>query len=187
MFDDTTEVKTRLRGLAAGDAEHSPGYEVVSVRPEHLLLLRHANVSDVGSYTGTSGLDAKRPFGNSDIQADMLELLLPEEWAAARAASDDGEAEECLRVSCERDLDRLLDELRGVLQVSLGVLRFEEGVYRRPKYHHAGGVTRGWGYLPGRCDVPDPRRLRQVPQASMLWSSIALPAPAAGCAPASEP
>lgn len=139
MFDDNAGTRNMMERMAAKDEGHLSGYEVVSVRPEHLILLRNANVSDAGSYTGTPGLDPKRPFGNSDIEADMLELLLPDLYARYRSELDTGDedlAEEMLG-GLREDFRRLLAELTGVLQVCLDNQSFETGVFRRPRYSFA--------------------------------------------------
>ncbi len=43
---------------------------------EHVLLLRHANISfDSSREWGSPGIDCKRPFGNSDMVSDAARLL----------------------------------------------------------------------------------------------------------------
>ena len=64
-----------------------------SEKEKHLRLLANAffdNLEIDGSEYGGIGLDSKRPFGNSDVEGDMLEILDIE--------VDDGNDDDDLRV-----------------------------------------------------------------------------------------
>jgi len=42
---------------------------------DHLKLLRHAYVGWDGTEYGAAAIDCKRPYGNSDVEADVCRLL----------------------------------------------------------------------------------------------------------------
>lgn len=95
---------------------------------QHVALLRRANVrwSD-GAYDGSPEIDAKRPFGNSDVVSDVAEII-----GIEKSEADDGETywpkgtrERCLA---------LYKTLAEALQVVLASGSFEPGVYVADEY-----------------------------------------------------
>jgi hypothetical protein len=62
----------------------------MELKPDDMLKLEKAffNALQRNNYEyGGIGIDCKRPFGNSDVEADILEML------DAKPEGDDGEAE----------------------------------------------------------------------------------------------
>jgi hypothetical protein len=110
------------------DEERSPfetwieieGAHDFEVTPAHIALLRHARTGWQGHrFAGSPGLDRKRPFGNSDVFADMARIV-----DARDDGSYDGDDEE--------RYDRLQGELGLVLEIVLQWGSFEPGHYARP-------------------------------------------------------
>ena len=45
------------------------------LKEDHLTLLKHACVSNISCEFGAPGIDCKRPFGNSDVIGDMIDIM----------------------------------------------------------------------------------------------------------------
>jgi hypothetical protein len=96
-----------------------------TVTDDHLLLLRRAHVTWDDWEFGAPGIDPKRPYGNSNVFADIAEILgVPlSEWA-------DGDDEE-LTPDAEWRFLRLHVETGIALQIGLATGEFRTGRYVR--------------------------------------------------------
>lgn len=102
-----------------------------TVKQKHLKLLQHLVITSYDEY-GTPSVDGKRPFGNSDIDRDMLEILGvvdKERWYEL-----DDKQRSMLREVCE--LDKLFKELRVCLQILTVNLCISEGLYEASEYDY---------------------------------------------------
>ena len=95
--------------------------QTFELRAEHVKLLRAANVTWYEIETGAPAIDGKRPYGNSDVAGDVIDLM---DW---KADPDD--------VTPRQDREdrakamQLHDETKTALQVVLSTGSFEPGVY----------------------------------------------------------
>lgn len=101
--------------------------------PEHILLLRNAYVSWHDAETGAPSIDPKRPYGNSDVEGDVLNLLkeFPDDPGDETREAQFTEAQ-------LRKAAKLHKETEMALQVVLSTGCFEPGVYEAERY------TRDW-------------------------------------------
>lgn len=98
----------------------------IKITEAHLKLAQRMYV-DWDSYEyGAPAIDCKRPYGNSDVEKDILEILgLP--------YPEDGELPEHLS-----DYARQIhEEMRDVLQVCLQLQKFEVGTYELGEDYNA--------------------------------------------------
>lgn len=105
------------------------GKKTFTVKQKHLKLLQHLVITSYDEY-GTPSVDVKRPFGNSDIDRDMLTILGvvdKERWYDLT-----NEQRSMLREVCE--LDKLFKELRVCLQILTENLGISEGLYEASEY-----------------------------------------------------
>ena len=100
--------------------------QVFNLTEGHVRLLRRAYISSFVSDSGHAhiGLSQKRPFGNSDIESDIAEILgeVPE------GSTDECGLSEEMRV---RMMRVLITEVPIALQVVLSSGSFEPGEYER--------------------------------------------------------
>ncbi len=100
------------------------------VTEAHIKLLARANIGWCDyAYDGAPGFDPKRPFGNSDVPRDILEITQPER-AAAMTEEDwddwyDGD---------HSDLMTLFYELGFVTQIAIALVG--QGVLMEPGPYH---------------------------------------------------
>lgn len=86
---------------------------------DHIKLLRAMNVREED---GSPCVDAKRPYGNSDIEPDICKLL---GW---QMAGDDGDGP-CWSSVQRKEAWRLHSETPRALQIVLRMGAFDPGVY----------------------------------------------------------
>lgn len=91
---------------------------------EHVTLLRHAVVSWEDCEFGAPAIDCKRPYGNSDVIGDMVELLEVE-------GHRDQWGEDMISDADTFHLIELHRELETALQIVLGCGTFHPGRYVR--------------------------------------------------------
>lgn len=102
----------------AGDMRYVTGF---TITPDHLLLLRNMQVGWSWGEYGAPCISPKRPYGNSDVPADIARIL---GWQR----DDDGLPERAARIHAEMGV---------VLQIVLTTLSFRAGRYtRRNPYMH---------------------------------------------------
>lgn len=87
------------------------------LKPEHLLLLKNANVQMQDVETGAPEIDPKRPYGNSFVAGDVAEIL--------------GRDRPEYRSQESTDLLRIHYETLEALQIILQLQTFEPGIYRQ--------------------------------------------------------
>lgn len=107
------------------------------VTSEHLKLLRRAYIGWDDCEFGAPAIDAKRPYGDSNVLADMAEILgIDAEADRVRwnhinnSHLDEGEFSDPL----EDHLTRLHAETGIVLQIGVTTEEFEPGRYVREQY-----------------------------------------------------
>jgi len=102
--------------------EHIQRFTVID---EHLRLLRRAYISWNEGEFGAPGINSKRPYGNSNVFADIAEILgVPDsEWI------DEGDGEPTL--DAEWRFLRLHVETAIALQIGLATGEFRTGQYVR--------------------------------------------------------
>jgi hypothetical protein len=110
-----------------------PKQTIFEIKKEHLMLLKNMYVGWSNCEYGAPEIDPKRPFGNSDVIGDMIEIFKPFEV-------QDGLfkltllGEEYYLVGHNKKLhevlDRLYRETQTVLQIALNTLQFKTGKYR---------------------------------------------------------
>lgn len=116
-----------------------------NLRPEHLKLMSKFSVGWNDCEFGAPEIDPKRPYGNSDVYQDMIEILgfkelregvyeftlFGEKWILKGEDKYniylDGKDEEKL---CGK-LRELHEETEKALSVCLSALSFDEGMYER--------------------------------------------------------
>lgn len=100
---------------------------------EHLKLLQRMYVGwNDSAYDGAPGVGLKRPYGNSDVEGDVIEIL---GWDDSVYANGDDRPEELV----ERAL-ALHRETEIALQIVLTTRSFQPGTYVRPETYD----TRTW-------------------------------------------
>jgi hypothetical protein len=122
------------------------------VRPEHIKLMRRMCVDWDDCEFGAPEIDPKRPYGNSDVLQDIVEILGVKEFKDERFANSDsetnmfvmslygkeyllkGEDKYNLALNDEEalcdELNKLHREMQKVLQIVLSAGRIEAGTYR---------------------------------------------------------
>jgi len=105
-----------------------------TVTGEHLKLLRRAYVSWDYCEFGAPEIDAKRPYGNSDVIGDIAEILDPDGLAAVYG---DDDALDRYRDEMDERFSRIHAETALVLSIALFTGKFEAGRYVREKYSPA--------------------------------------------------
>lgn len=105
-----------------------------TVTDEHLALLRRMFI-DHNDYLelGAPSVNAKRPYGNSGIYGDLVEILdiQPEE------IDEDGDPR--LSETQQQRLDQVHHEMTIALQILTNDLSIETGTYTRPDPYDALG------------------------------------------------
>lgn len=96
------------------------------ITDEHLTLLRSMYVGWCGDEFGAPEIDPKRPYGNSDVVGDVVELL---DWHLVDFDSNDDPA-----VAMSERATELHHETQTALQVVLRVGEFKSGSYVADKY-----------------------------------------------------
>lgn len=107
------------------------------VTERHLRLLRNTYVRWDYVEFGAPAIDSKRPYGNSDVYGDMVELVFAEEARAAHPHLDEQEAYQEYANARRPELDRLHAESGLALQIALTTGEFRAG-------HYVLGAGIGW-------------------------------------------
>lgn len=94
-----------------------------TVTEDHLKLLRAAYVDWQDMEFGAPAIDPKRPYGNSDVTADIARIL------GEPVPEDDDGAEDWFDAN---RLTRLHRETQTVLQIAISTGAFATGTYTRP-------------------------------------------------------
>ena len=110
-----------------------------TVTEDHLKLLRHAWVDwDQGEGYGAPGINPKKPYGNSDVERDIAEILeAPDsdwEWVEIEVGFPPPGARERvkdLRPEAAERFTRLHAETAIALQIVLATGEFRPGRYTR--------------------------------------------------------
>lgn len=97
---------------------------------EHLALLRKMYVGWCGDEYGAPEINPKRPYGNSDVAGDIIEIL---EWVDGDLDEDDEEEffeSEEYEILCKR-AELIHSQTQIALQIILIMGKFEAGNYVR--------------------------------------------------------
>lgn len=94
---------------------------------QHLTLLNHAYVRWDDCETGAPAIDCKRPYGNSYVEGDVLEILYGQDVVETWTADNDGELPE----DKVAEAMRLHAETETALQIVLCTMSFKTGTYRK--------------------------------------------------------
>lgn len=97
-----------------------------TLTPEHVALLRAANVQRDGSEFGAPCIDPKMPYGDSDVLTSMRNILGRENIECPHCAGLFGEDDE--------ELTELHRETETALQVVLATGSFAPGEYEASDY-----------------------------------------------------
>lgn len=104
--------------------------DVFVIRKDHLKLLKRMFVGWQDCETGAPAINPKRPYGNSDVEYDIVEIL---GWRP------DGGHENCdvgeYHYKVIERAQKIHREMELVLQICLCTQSFEEGTYvKQDKY-----------------------------------------------------
>lgn len=91
------------------------------ITEEHLKLLKRMYVSWWDCDYGAPSIDCKRPYGNSDVEEDICEILGKEK--------NDVDYESEYLTKYSKYASKLHNEMQTVLQICLSLLTFEVGEY----------------------------------------------------------
>ena len=122
------------------------------IKSAHLTLLKRANVDWDDCEFGAPCIDPKRPYGNSSVYQDMIEILgLKEikdgiykfkldktEWLLKGEDKYNIYLEGTDEEKLLKKLDNLHKELKTVLQICLVTQKFETGKYETEEYDYDG-------------------------------------------------
>lgn len=92
----------------------------------HIKLLRSMYVESHPDPNGSPCINQKRPYGNSDVEADIARIL---EWSMVETRSG-----EDITVEQAEAAGRIHSEMSTVLQIVLATGSFESGVYVADDY-----------------------------------------------------
>jgi len=118
------------------------------VKAEHLKLLQRFVVCWQDCEFGAPEIDPKRPYGNSDVHQDMLEVLgfeelkegiykfklFGKEWLLKGEDKYNIYLEGADEEKLIEELDKLHKETETALQICLDAQSFETGFYEAEKY-----------------------------------------------------
>jgi hypothetical protein len=119
---------------------------IFEVKKEHLALLKNMSVGWQNCEFGAPEIDPKRPYGNSNVLQDMIEIFgvkeINEELFYFELFGEQfkiiGEDKFNLELEGQDTLIRVLNELHRetetVLQIALQTGMFKEGKYKIKKY-----------------------------------------------------
>lgn len=97
-----------------------------TVTEDHLKLARQMNISyDAYAEYGAPCVDPKRPYGNSNVEGDIAEIL---GWELF----EDADGDRHLSAEQRDAAERMHREMETVLQILVRQLAIEPGEYRRP-------------------------------------------------------
>lgn len=120
--------------------------KLFEIKPEHLKLLQQARTGWDDCEFGAPEIDPKRPYGNSNVYQDMIEILglkkvkngiykfqlNKREWLLK------GEDENNIDLDEENELTDILfklhKDLETVLQICLSTQKFETGRFEADEY-----------------------------------------------------
>ena len=122
--------------------------QTFTLKPEHIELLSRAYVSWDDCEFGAPEINPKRPYGNSDVYQDMLEILGLKElrsgvfefklFSKKWLLKGEDKYNIYLEGADEEDLIEKLDELHKELKIALQIVlstkSFMLGVYEAEKY-----------------------------------------------------
>lgn len=95
---------------------------------DHIKLLRHAYVGWNDCETGAPEIDPKRPYGNSDVNLDIHEILTGESVGMADSNREGLTDKEMEKYTI------LHRETEEALQIILSTGRFQPGIYEKEPY-----------------------------------------------------
>lgn len=97
------------------------------LKKEHIALLKKAYVSWDSCEFGAPSIDCKRPYGNSDVKMDMVDIL-------GYKVFEDSYGEKHLTKEQSDFLDKLHQETKTALQIILRNIDIQLGDYEADDY-----------------------------------------------------
>lgn len=101
------------------------------LKPEHLLLLKNMYVGWQDCEFGAPEIDPKRPYGNSDVESDIAEIL-------GLQLFEDAEGEKHLSAEQSQYIYDLHRDTKTALQIILRNCEIKCGEYETDKYDYSG-------------------------------------------------
>ena len=110
--------------------------EQFTVTANHIKLLQRAYVSWEDYEFGAPSIDCQRPYGNSDVLRDIVEILeiFPEASVEFEGIKYPISVDRDISPALEERLVVLHKETQTALQIFLQTGKMEPGVYEREKY-----------------------------------------------------
>lgn len=102
-----------------------------TLKPEHLLLIKNMYVGWQNCEFGAPEIDPKRPYGNSDVEGDIAEILGLELF-------EDAGGEKHLSEEQSKYINDLHRDTQTVLQIILRNCEIKCGEYETDKYDYSG-------------------------------------------------
>lgn len=99
-----------------------------TVTEDHLKLLRRMYVDWCGDEYGSPAICRKRPYGNSDVEGDVCEILTGERIGSKNSKRDQLTEDEYATYR------KLHKQTETVLQIVLATGEFKAGVYESDEY-----------------------------------------------------
>jgi len=97
------------------------------LKQEHIKLLKNAYISWDDCEYGAPAIDCKRPYGNSDVEMEMVKIL-------GYKVFEDGHGDKHLTKEQSDYLRKLHEETQDALQIILRNLEVKPGVYEASEY-----------------------------------------------------
>lgn len=114
-------------------------WETFEVTHEHIKLLQRMYVGWQNCEYGAPEIDPKRPYGNSDVQSDIIKIL---EWDKGPTCKNCGESMQQDREQLEDKASKIHKDMKTVLQILLQhPTNFLMGIYTRDEGH---SIWRRW-------------------------------------------
>lgn len=98
--------------------------EKFTITKDHLKLLKRMYVGWSDCEYGAPYIDPKRPYGNSDVENDIAEIL---GWKKIK----DRYGDEVMTESQSKKAAKIHLEMKDVLQICLQFLQFKTGTFKR--------------------------------------------------------
>jgi hypothetical protein len=98
--------------------------EKFTIKTQHIKLLKRLNVTWNDSEYGAPTVDPKRPYGNSDVITDIIEIL------NIAKPDEDG----CFDEPEETLAERLHLDMQTVLEIVFNTGKIKTGTYKRKEY-----------------------------------------------------
>jgi len=146
MIDNKEEFEKNTKPFGSSGATWK--IEKFEIKSEHLKLIQRMNVGWCDAEYGAPEIDPKRPYGNSNVEQDIIEILGFEELKGGIFKFVLLGKEYLLKGTNKYNLDlededelvaslrKLHEETKTALQICLTLRAFETGMFARHEYHN---------------------------------------------------